>query len=84
MADNEDHTKVHHVRATDALWAAYGSVVKRTSGVDRAPHLVAYMRRIVARYGTEDERALLARDRAETKTRRARKGGRPRRESKPD
>lgn len=77
MADEDDHTRVHHLRATRALWLAYGRVVKRQFGSDRAPHLVAYMRRTVARYGDAEDLALLRQDRAETKARRARKGGRP-------
>lgn len=77
MGDEDDHTKIQRLRATKALWTAYGSVCKRVYGTDRAPHLVAYMRRTVARHGNEEERTLLAQDRAETKQRRARKGGRP-------
>jgi hypothetical protein len=83
MGDEGDFTKVHHLRATDALWTAYGSVCKRVFGQDRAPHLITHMRRTVARYGTEEERALLAADRAEAKARRARRGGRPRRSPEP-
>jgi hypothetical protein len=75
--EQADHTRVHHLRATRALWKAYGQVVKRQFGTDRAPHLVAYMRRTVARYGDAEDLALLRQDRAETKARRARKGGRP-------
>jgi hypothetical protein len=77
MGDEGDHTKIQRLRATAALWTAYGSVCHRVLGVDRSPHLVAYMRRTVARYGNDEERALLSQDRAEMKERRARKGGRP-------
>lgn len=77
MADEADHTRDRHLRVTGPLWTAYGSVCHRVFGVDRAPHLVAYMRRTVARYGNEEEKALLEKDRAEVRARRARKGGRP-------
>lgn len=79
MAGEDDHTKGHNLRVTVALWTAYGRVTKRRFGTGRTSHLVAYMRRTVARYGDAEDLELLRQDRAETTARRARKGGRPKR-----
>lgn len=71
-----DPTPDRHFRATTPLWQAYGSVCQRR-GRERSADLMEMMRRTVARYGNEEEKALLEKDRAEVRARRARKGGRP-------
>jgi hypothetical protein len=61
------------------MWAAYGRVCVRL-GRDRTEDLLAHMRRQIRRHGDDEDLADLAAAEEELRERRARKGGRPRRE----
>ncbi|KUL26634.1 hypothetical protein ADL12_32270 [Streptomyces regalis] len=61
------------------LWDAYGRICERL-GTDRTNDLLDHMRARVREHGDEADRAGLAAAEAELAERRARKGGRPKRE----
>jgi len=58
------------------MWKAFSAVCRRRDRT-AAADLTAHMKRTIRRYGTNEEKGMLADAEAE---RRARKGGRPRRE----
>jgi len=59
------------------MWQAYGRVSERL-GLDRTEDLLAHIRDRITEHGDDDDRAALAAADAELAARRARKGGRPR------
>jgi len=59
------------------MWEAF-SAVCRQRGRTPAADLIAHMTRTIKLHGGEEEKRLLATAEAELRTRRARKGGRPR------
>jgi hypothetical protein len=61
------------------MWGAYGRVCERL-GRDRTEDLLAHVRTQIERHGDDQDRADLAAADAELAERRARKGGRPRKE----
>lgn len=80
QGDDGRHTPIRKVRVPDDLWDAYGSVCKRVFGRERSEDLLDHMTTTVREHGSDDERAKLARAEAEISERRARKGGRPRKD----
>lgn len=66
------------IRVPRRMWAAYGRVCARLSR-DRTEDLLVHMRRQIKRHGDEEDLADLAAAEQELSERRARKGGRPRR-----
>lgn len=72
-----DHTPGIHLRVPRPLWEAYDRVCERL-GIGRTEDLLAHIRRQVAEHGDETDQAALAAAEAELAARRARKGGRPR------
>lgn len=76
----DDHTPIRRFRVPDDLWDAYGSVCKRVLQRERSEDLVEHIVSTVREHGTEDELKKLAAAQAEMAERRARKGGRPRKQ----
>ena len=72
-------TPIQPIRVPRSMWAAYGRVCARL-GRDRTEDLLTHMRRQIKRHGDEADLADLAAAEAELSERRARKGGRPRRD----
>jgi hypothetical protein len=68
------------IRVPRQMWAAYGRVCARLSR-DRTEDLLAHIRRQIKRHGDSEDLADLEAAEAELRERRARKGGRPRREA---
>jgi hypothetical protein len=76
----DDHTPIRRVRVPKPLWDAYETVCKRAFSQERAARLLDHMRADIREHGTADELALLEQAEREMTERRARKGGRPRKE----
>lgn len=76
----DDHTPIHRFRAPKTLWEAYETVCKRVFSRERSEDLVEHMRTVVSEYGNAEELAKLEEAEAELEARRARKGGRPRKQ----
>lgn len=74
-----EQTPTRPIRVPVRMWAAYGRVCARL-GRDRTEDLLEHMRRQIRRHGDEADKADLAAAEDELRERRARKGGRPRRE----
>lgn len=72
-----NHTPGVHLRIPRPLWDAYGRVCERL-GRDRSEDVLDHVRRQVTEHGDDEDRAALAAADAELTERRARKGGRPR------
>lgn len=72
-----DHTPRINVRVPQAMWDAYDRVCERL-GHGRTEDLLAHIRQQITEHGDDDDRAALAAAEAELAERRARKGGRPR------
>ncbi|MEU5596658.1 hypothetical protein [Streptomyces sp. NPDC020298] len=77
MSEATDHTFVTRFRIPRRMWDAYGTAAER-HGVDRSADLVDHVRTFIKQNGNEQELAELAAAEEELATRRARKGGRPR------
>ncbi|NUS26062.1 MAG: hypothetical protein HOV92_17820 [Streptomyces sp.] len=77
--DDKDHTYSPKFRIPRRLWDAYGTATAR-QGTDRSADLVDHVRAFIQEHGDEHERAELAAAELELAERRARKGGRPKRE----
>jgi hypothetical protein len=75
-----DRTPTTPIRVPRSMWAAYGRVCGRL-GHDRTEDLLGHMRQQITAHGDEADLADLAAADAELSERRARKGGRPRRDS---
>ncbi|WP_431903597.1 hypothetical protein [Nonomuraea sp. bgisy101] len=80
-ASDATHTPVKKFRVPDLLWDAYETVCKRELGRDRSEDLVEHIRAVVREHGTAAELELLDQAEAELEARRARKGGRPRKDA---
>ncbi|MEV6833500.1 hypothetical protein AB0N17_03045 [Streptomyces sp. NPDC051133] len=78
--DDKDHTYSPKFRIPRRMWDAYGTATAR-QGTDRSADLVDHVRAYLAEHGNEHEQAELAAAEEELTERRARKGGRPRKES---
>jgi hypothetical protein len=79
MTDATDHTFVTRFRIPRRMWDAYGTAAAR-EGVDRSADLVDHVRAFIKDHGNEQELAELAAAEQELAERRARKGGRPKKE----
>ncbi|TXJ78611.1 hypothetical protein E2C11_16525 [Streptomyces lavendulae] len=77
--DDTDHTFATRFRIPRRMWDAYGTAAKR-QGVDRSTDLVDHVRAFIQEHGNEHERAELKAAEQELVERRARKGGRPKKE----
>lgn len=78
--DDKDHTFSTRFRIPKRLWDAYGTAAQR-QGTDRSADLVTHVRAYVREHGNEHERTELTAAEEELAARRARKGGRPPKES---
>ncbi|WP_192806281.1 GIY-YIG nuclease family protein [Streptomyces sp. SS1-1] len=74
-----DHTYSPKFRIPRRMWDAYGTAASRR-GIDRSADLVDHVRAFIKEHGNEHERAELAAAEEELAERRARKGGRPKKE----
>lgn len=72
-----DPTPVANLRVPRDMWAAYKRVCERL-GRDRTDDLLSHIRRQITEHGDDTDRAALEAAEAELAERRARKGGRPR------
>ncbi|GHB55606.1 hypothetical protein GCM10010331_49300 [Streptomyces xanthochromogenes] len=79
-AKETDHTFTTRFRIPRRMWDAYGTAAER-QGTDRSTDLVDHVRAYVAEHGNEEELSELAAAEEELAARRARKGGRPRKEN---
>ncbi|CAM5622772.1 hypothetical protein [Streptomyces aurantiogriseus] len=79
MPEATDHTFITRFRIPRAMWDAYGTAASRV-GVDRSADLVDHVRDFIRKHGNEQELADLAAAEQELAERRARKGGRPKKE----
>ncbi|MBX9392263.1 hypothetical protein K4749_01280 [Streptomyces sp. TRM72054] len=79
MADQKDHTFITRFRIPRPMWDAYGRVTERL-GDDRTADLLDHVRKRIKKYGDEQDLADLAAAEQELAERRARKGGRPKKE----
>jgi hypothetical protein len=79
MPDATDHTFVTRFRIPRRMWDAYGTAATR-AGVDRSADLVDHVRDFITKHGNKEELADLAGAEQELAERRARKGGRPKKE----
>lgn len=79
MTDATEHTFITRFRIPKRMWQAYGTAAAR-QGVDRSADLVDHVRAFIEQHGNEQERAELAAAELELAERRARKGGRPKKE----
>lgn len=79
MTDATDHTFVTRFRLPRRMWDAYGTAAAR-QGVDRSADLVDHVRDFIRQHGNAQELAELEAAEQELAERRARKGGRPRKE----
>lgn len=79
-ADDKDHTFSTRFRIPRRMWDAYGTAAER-QGVDRSADLVDHVRDFIRKHGNEQERAELEAAEQELAERRARKGGRPKKEA---
>jgi hypothetical protein len=76
MTDATDHTFVTRFRIPRRMWDAYGTAATR-KGIDRSTDLVDHVRAFITQHGNAHERAELTAAEQELAERRARKGGRP-------
>jgi hypothetical protein len=74
-----DRTPTRPIRVPVAMWDAYGRVCERL-GRDRSEDLLDHMRRQIEQHGDDTDRQDLAAAERELAERRARKGGRPRKD----
>ncbi len=79
MPEATDHTFITRFRIPRAMWDAYGTAAAR-QGVDRSADLVDHVRDFIRKHGNEQELAALGAAEQELAERRARKGGRPKKE----
>jgi hypothetical protein len=75
-----DHTPAIHVRMPRPMWTAYSRVCERLN-VERSEDLLGYVRRQIEQHGDDTDRADLATAELELAERRARRGGRPRKDN---
>lgn len=75
------HTPWRKFRLPTALWEAYGTVCAREFDRDRSEDLAEHIRSVVREHGNAEELAKLELAEHELAERRARKGGRPRKQA---
>lgn len=80
MSEATDHTFVTRFRIPRRMWDAYGTAATR-QGIDRSTDLVDHVRDFIRDHGNEQEQAELQAAEQELAERRARKGGRPKKEA---
>lgn len=74
-----DTTQPRQIRVPTGAWTAYEHVCQRL-GRTRAEDINLHIREMIQAHGTKEDRKLLAQADTELAERRARKGGRPRKE----
>lgn len=79
MADDKDHTFSTRFRVPKVIWEAYGRVTDRL-GTDRSARLLDHIRADIEGHGDARDLADLEAGERELAERRARKGGRPKKE----
>ena len=79
MSDATEHTFITRFRIPKRMWQAYGTAAAR-QGVDRSADLVDHVRSFIREHGNKQELAELAAAELELAERRARKGGRPKKD----
>ncbi|MFJ9214212.1 hypothetical protein [Streptomyces sp. NPDC102264] len=77
--DDKDHTFSTRFRIPRRMWDTYGRITDR-QGTDRTADLVDHVRQAITKHGDEHDLAELAAAEQELAERRARKGGRPKKE----
>ena len=77
--DDKDHTFSPKFRIPRRMWEAYGTAAARQQ-TDRSADLVDHVRDFLKKHGNEHELAELEAAEQELAERRARKGGRPKKE----
>lgn len=77
--DDKDHTFATRFRIPRRMWDAYGTAAAR-KGIDRSADLVDHVRDFIQTHGDDHERAELTAAEQELSARRARRGGRPKKE----
>ncbi|MFD3917291.1 hypothetical protein [Streptomyces sp. NPDC058603] len=80
MADDKDHTFATRFRVPKVMWEAYDRVTSRLD-TDRSARLLDHIRADIKSHGDEQDLAALAEAEQELAERRARKGGRPKKDS---
>lgn len=80
MSDPDKHTYATRFRIPRKMWQAYGRVTARL-GDDRTTDLLDHVRKRIKKYGDEQDLADLEAAEQELAERRARKGGRPKKET---
>lgn len=80
MTPDLDHTHHTRFRIPRRMWDAYGRVTERLD-TTRSADLLDHVRTTLQQHGDEQDLADLAAAEQELAERRARKGGRPRKES---
>lgn len=78
-ADDKDHTFSTRFRIPKVIWDAYGPLTDRL-GTDRSARLMDHIRADFKAHGDAHELAALEAGEQELTERRARKGGRPKKE----
>ncbi|MEU1445494.1 hypothetical protein [Streptomyces mirabilis] len=78
-ADDKDHTFSTRFRIPKVVWDAYGTLTERLD-TDRSARLMDHIRADFEAHGNSEELAALKAGERELAERRARKGGRPRKE----
>lgn len=76
---DKDHTFSTRFRVPRRMWDAYGRIADRLD-TDRSADLVDHIRAVITQHGDERDLADLAAAESELAERRARKGGRPKKE----
>lgn len=79
-ADDKDHTFSTRFRIPKVIWDAYGPLTDRL-GTDRSARLMDHIRADFKAHGDAHELAALEAGEQELAERRARKGGRPKKEA---
>lgn len=79
MTPDPDHTHHTRFRIPRRMWDAYGRITERLD-TTRSADLLDHVRTQIATHGDEQDRADLEASEQELTARRARKGGRPRKE----
>ena len=79
MTPDPDHTHHTRFRIPRRMWDAYGRVTERLE-TTRSADLIDHVRDYIREHGNEQELADLSAAEQELAERRARKGGRPKRE----
>ena len=79
MTPDPDHTHHTRFRIPRRMWDAYGRVTERLD-TTRSADLLDHVRTVIAEHGDAEDRADLEAAEQELTERRARKGGRPRKD----